>query len=212
MPEPTTDIKGKQLPKWGYIAIIGGAVVLFLYYRKKKSEEGPANPYTAQSFIPVTGENVAGAGASGIAPSTTIPAPEEGKTLDALLKSEEQYNNAILAYLQTAQRTENPKTTTAELKELIELSKQLAPTGGGPSHEGQIGSGAGGGGSPSGGTPKTPVATPPAVNSCPSSFPNYNPANGRPSIHSCYRISREKAKRKGYVIHGYQDGHEVESR
>jgi hypothetical protein len=71
MPDKPKAPQGKKLPKWaipvGAVAVVG--IVLFLKKKQAPTEGNATEPGTSglsnQSFIPVTGENVAGVGASG---------------------------------------------------------------------------------------------------------------------------------------------------
>lgn len=214
MPEATTDTKGiKKLPKWSYIAIGGGVIILYLYYKKRKSENPPESAYTAQSFIPVTGENVAGAGAGG---GGISGGGISGENNNALIQAQKENTEFLTNFLKSEAegRRESEQHHKEEQKELIS-----AITGGGAPGAGQINTGAGSGGGGQGATvtttptPPQPVKNPSqGVPGCPAGFPKYNPARGAPGCGSCYRISREKARKAGYVVHGYCDGHEVESR
>lgn len=208
--EPTTDVgPKKKLSKNTYLLIGGGAIILFFIYRSKKKKEeegtGTANPYTAQSFIPVTGENVAGVGAGGY--SGGAPAGESQAF--SILQAAQKENTEFLTNFLKSSKEEKEANDKANKEFLTTLVGSLS--GGGAPSQGQlapapvpVAPATGGGGSGATGTNRP--------SGCPSSFPNYNSRNGAPGPKSCYRISRERAKKSGYVIHGYQDGHEVESR
>ena len=217
-PVPTTDGpkgKGKKLPTWTYIAIPGALIIVFLIYKNKKAKEeegtGTANPYTAQSFVPVTAENVGGVGAAG----GGVSGGGNTEGLQFLSESQKTQNEFLKEFLgsQREAQREEAKGNKEFLEKFSENIK--AQTGGGAPASGQVGTGGGAASPESGGTKASPPP-PPVGNKCGvgahAEFPKWNPADGAPSNHSCYRISREKAKKSGYVIHGYQDGREVESR
>lgn len=191
MPEPipTTDTKGKKLSKNAIILIVvgGGAFLLWYKAKKKKEEEnGPppgTNAYTAQSFIPVTGENVAGAGASG-GGSTVLREPEANQ---ALIKAEEENLKTIAAYLTSAQK---PYSESEHERQPVTINV----TGGGPPSNSQPGSAS----PPSGGSPGSKPPPPHGTSKCPSSHPHSGP-------HGCYRDEIDPHNH-AYVCHIYQNG------
>jgi hypothetical protein len=181
-PVPTTDTApGKpKLSKGVIIALgAGGAILLYYLYKKKKEgESGEGTPYTSQSFIPVTSENVAGVGAPGSAGGSI---GGEGAGLEALIQANKENNEATQNYLRTGQEAQREQT-----KEINEIKRaeieHPAPapviniTGGGPPAEGQKGSSGGSGG---GGTPNK--TNPPPASTCPSAYPISNGQGG------CYK-------------------------
>jgi hypothetical protein len=206
-PTPTTSTPGAGKKKTTLYILIGvGALgVFFLYRSKKKSEETgkEQNPYTAQSFIPVTAENVGGVGAQG-GGGVSSGSGNSGNeaTNQALITALQEQNKSVIEYLKSVRESQSnqPPPTQAPPITII--------TGGGPPAEGQPGTGGGSAGPPSGGTPGGQPETPKSIGGCPPGW-KYNPGNGRPSPHSCYRESREKCHGGRCHIHGYQDGHEV---
>ena len=183
----------KKLPKW---AIPVGAVALgggYLLYKKKKKDEesvkqGEVNPYLAQSFIPVTAENVAGVGAvRGVG-------GEENNT--ALLDAQKENEQLIFSLLENQQQAsrEREAANFEFIKALRETTTSVtgggAPTGGAAT--GTVVATTTGGSSPVTNTPQ---------GGCPSDFPLYNPAPGK----GCYRISRHKSP-GGCICHGYKNG------
>lgn len=204
---------GKKLPTWAIIGIVVVAVGLVYLLRKKKSAEAPANATEAQglsnqSFIPVTGENVAGIGATGGGSSGG-----GGESNIASLFAEEQ--KTTQEYMRE-QRAESAEARKSEREFFAELFRNLG-TGGGP---------------PSNGNQKAPYTPPqpeppppppppgpapapphppaPPSAKCPAEFADYNPADGPVGPHSCYKYSRERCPNNAYPYkHVYQDGHVV---
>jgi hypothetical protein len=193
MPESTTKPTGKKLPMWVWIAG-GGAVVVGVYiYKKKKEkeeEEPSKNPYTAQSFIPVTAENVAGVGAPQVS-GGGVANTENLQFLTQLFQSQRE--------TQREEEAGNRAFTAELLKTVRETASSQIPqvtvvTGGGAPASGPSAAGP-----PSGGTPKSTPAAP----TCPSDFPNYNPARGA-APGACWRWSRTTSN--GCKCHGYKSG------
>lgn len=204
----------KKPPKWalpvGIVILIGGA-----YYIYKKKHEGTQekvteqNPYLAQSFIPVTAENVTGVGAVRSAPSG-----EEGT---ALLQAAQENQSKIFEFINNKEdRRTQEKITESERqgeKEGLQFERQLRLA--------ELTQSLTGGGSPSSnpnpgtvtatlapGSVAPPIASPPAPSSnaptssnCPADFPLFNPEPGR----GCYRISRTTTQ-GGCICHGYKNG------
>ncbi len=156
---PNSGKPAKKLSKTAIIGIGAGAVVLLYLFKKKKQKEeeetGPNSPYTSQSFIPVTGENVAGVGAGG----SSGFGGETGS--GALIESQKNYQELIASFL--TQETESRRESEANNREFFKgLEESLrSQTGGGPPGEGQNGSGGGSGGGGSGPTPTKKPAPPP---------------------------------------------------
>lgn len=199
---------GKKLPKAALPVGAVAVVLLVLYLKKKKAAEGETatggserEQLNRQSFIPVTGENVGGAGASG---GGTAPGEGSGGLME-LLKLQQAENKEQ----QALNREEGREQRKQEHEWLKELIGNLG-TGGGAPHTGP----------PEGVTtaPPPPTAPPPAAPppppappppappppappppaGCPPAFPNRGP-------HGCWRWSREKTG-QGCSCHGYQNG------
>lgn len=192
--------KGKgKLPKWalpvGAVVILGG--ILYLRMHKKEEPASATEPGTQglsnQSFIPVTGENVAGMGAAG---SGSVGSEGSSGT-----------NSELLAEIIRGNRE-------AETRFREEVVNTLHTGGGAPTTP-----------APEGGfaappppyypTPApapAPAPPPPPRPSakCPSSFPDYNPADGPVGPNSCYKYSRDRCPDKGRPYkHVYQNGRVV---
>lgn len=208
----------KTIPKkWVFpvsVAVLAGGY--YIYKKKQKSSQQKAtevNPYLAQSFIPVTAENVAGVGALSRATN-----PEEAT---ALLATQEENFQAILGFIENRERNKNEfaleKSTRQGEKEANRFSYDLALkeltnnlTGGGsPSGETNDGTvtATTSPGQLSGGSSNVPIPIvesshpQPVSAGCPPTFPLYNPAPGR----GCYRISTTTTK-GGCICHGYPSG------
>lgn len=206
----------KKIPKWaipvGIVTVAG--VAYYVYKKKKANEEQPKateqNPYLAQSFIPVTAENVAGVGAVSNYPSTG--GLEEGL---ALINAQTENRNKIFEFLEGRERNKSEQQITAGQRQgekealqfewrktLAEMTNNL--TGGGApvgnTAEGTVTAPA-----PPGAVatvaPSTPPSNTPSAPNCPPDFPLYNPAPGK----GCYRISRTTTK-GGCLCHGYPSG------
>ena len=209
----------KKLPK--KTLIIGGVAVLgigyLIYRRKRNAEQEPkateVNPYLAQSFIPVTANNVGGVGALSGVGST------ESNT--ALFEAQKENQKTILEFLEgkdarKLQREENAeRKAEGKAEREFSLAEFLAEhnlnlTGGGApvgnTNEGTVTAPA-----PITPAPAPPPSPPPApappntnqggAGSCPAEFPLYNPAPGK----GCYRISRTQTA-GGCICHGYKSG------
>jgi hypothetical protein len=177
---PTTDgpAQGKKLSKGVIIALVaGGGFLLYYLYKKKKEGEVSATGeggYTGQSFIPVTGENVAGVGAPGSGGGSI---GGESAGFEALLQANKENNEATQNYLksgQEAQKEINRENNEARIKEaeIKNTSSTAAITGGGAPASGQASSGAGSGGGGSGAT----TTNKPSAPTCPSSYPINGPS------------------------------------
>lgn len=202
----------RNLPKWalpvGVVVLIGGAY--YVYKKKKQSEEEPKateqNPYLAQSFIPVTAENVAGVGAVS---ATTGPNSEEGT---ALLNAAEENRKSIFEFLENKERRRTEESLAASQRQgekeglqferqirLAELTNSLtgggAPTAAAAAPVGTVVATS----SPGSVAPPTSNAT--SDNNCPPDYPLFNPAPGR----GCYRISKTRTG-GGCECHGYPNG------
>lgn len=183
----------KKVPKKAVIPIaVGVLVLLALYLRsRKKATEGNATELgtqglSNQSFIPVTGENVAGAGAGNIG---AVP-------------SNEGSNNTALLELIKTERATQLEREKAEKEFLRDLITNLGTGGGAPTTGGVTGVIATppqGGATPATGPAPGPAPSPgPTPHGCPPSFPNRGP-------HGCWRWSRTKTG-QGCSCHGYQNG------
>ncbi len=193
---PSSNKPGKKIPKVAIIGIGVGALAL-LYFLKKKKEKEESSPtgseYTSQSFIPVTGENVAGVGAGG---SGNFGGESNSS---ALLEAQKSYQEIVQSFLtsETESRREQEAGNREFLKEITESIR--SQTGGGPPGEGQSGSGGGSGGGGSG--TKTAPPSPPVVSkeksqpSCGGKYPNKGP-------HGCYYSYKKGNK----TCHKYQSG------
>jgi hypothetical protein len=208
--------KGKKLPKWAIPVGIAAAVAIFIVLRKKpakgKATEPGAEGLTNQSFIPVTSENVSGAGASYY---PTTPANNENLLVNFLKEQNEES-----AATRKEQQVENRESIERERNFFETILSNLGTGGGAPTAGGPAGVTVAP--APEAATPPTPqpvVAPTPAPTpappappkaKCPSDFPDWNPANGAPAPHSCYKYSRERCNNKAYPYkHVYQDGHVV---
>jgi len=205
-----------KLPKWVILVAVAG-VAAFVILRKKttpttsNATELGAQGLSSQSFIPVTGENVAGVGAGygasqgeGVGALTQLFTSEQEQTQNYMREQKLEQ-----AEIRTQQEQENREARQGEHEYITALIESLK-TGGGPPAS------SGAGTSPAPPTvqpspPPTPAPPPPApAASCPSSYPDYNPANGAPGPHSCYKYSRERCSNPQYPYkHVYQDGHVV---
>lgn len=199
--------KGK-LPKWalpvGAAVIIGGVIVL----RKRKANQGQATEPGAeglsnQSFIPVTGENVAGVGAGNYGGT----GENNNAFLAELLKGNAEQQREQSKQFQEYMRENNLQTQTgqeAERNFLRELLANLGTGGGAPTTGGAVGTVTAppvlappAAPAPPAPAPSPPPA-PPVASGCPASFPNKGP-------HGCWRWSRTKTG-AGCSCHGYQNG------
>lgn len=204
-------------PRWilpvGAIVLIGGG--FYILKKKKEKEEEPkateVNPYLAQSFIPVTANNVAGVGAVSMG---TGPSVGEG---EALLNAQEENRKSIFEFLENKENRKSTERLAASERQgereglqferdlrLQELTNNL--TGGGaPVSNSNPGVIAVPPVVPTVAPPEPsapPAQSPPAVgNGCPPEFPLFNPAPGK----GCYRISRTKTG-GGCECHGYKSG------
>lgn len=175
MPDAKPNVKaGKKLPKWALPVGAVGVVAAVLYLRKKKSGEAAAEPSNTeqlnrQSFIPVTGENVAGVGASG--GSGSSGSGEGSSNLMEFLK------------LQSEENKESRAQEQGFFREVIStLTGGGAPTSQAPA--GVVQAPAQGGATPSPPAPNPPAPNPPAPsppkgNRCPPSHPYVGP-------HGCF--------------------------
>lgn len=203
MPEPTTP-KGKKLPKWaipvGIAVVIGGVIVL----RKKKAAtssatEPGAQGLSNQSFIPVTGENVAGVGAANYGEQSSHN--NEG-FLREFLQSQKEEAGTRRAEEKAENQSARERETSFYEKIIINLGAGGgAPTGAAPG--GVVVAPPQGGATPQ---PSPPViAQPPAQPAppkpaCPGpkGFPYQGP-------HGCWHWSKEKTA-QGCSCHGYENG------
>lgn len=213
MPEPTPTTTGpkasKKLPTWalaaGAVVIVGG--IFYIKSKRAKESTGEATPYTSQAFIPVTGENVAGVGAGFGSTGATVGNTE---TESALLHAYEEQSKNTLQFLTESRKSQEQEGIANRefLKTALENIRNT--TGGGPPSEGQKSTGGGSGGGGEGAKPTNQPAPPHAAAKCPKAYSLWNPANGAPSPHSCYRPAAgghecPHSKKK----HEYQDGHHV---
>jgi hypothetical protein len=203
-PTPTTDTGGKKLNKTGIILIAaGGAVVAYLIYKKKQESAG-SNPYTNQAFIPVTGENVAGAGAPFTgAGGGSGGGSGSGEFISLLEQSQKENQQTMLEFLKNEQQeraqaaSQQYEREAASRQSERELFRELfrGSTGGGAPSSGQVNTNGGQASPPSGGSnaapppPPAPVVTgggpqPPSGNGCPSNRP-YRSSRGCYSLRTC---------------------------
>lgn len=205
----------KKLPKWaipvGIVTVAG--VAYYVYKKKKKNEEEPKateqNPYLAQSFIPITAENVAGVGAVANYPTGGT---EEGL---ALLNAQQENQGRIFEFLEGKERNKSEERIAASERQgekearqfewqrtLAEMTNNL--TGGG-APVGNTAVGTVTASAPPGAVATVAPSTPPSNTNtgggCPPDFPLYNPAPGK----GCYRISRTTTQ-GGCQCHGYKSG------
>jgi hypothetical protein len=166
----------KKLPKWAYVAGAVGVVgVIYYVKRHKESTEGQATPVadqgsTSQAFIPVTGENVAGAGGGGSLGGES----GNSSALLGLVSEENKQNQEYQKEQSTALREYLQSATQESQKRYEEIAKGL--TGGGAPSSGQAGSGAGTASPPSGGSTSSPP--PPPSGTKPPSFHSIKCPNG----------------------------------
>jgi hypothetical protein len=201
----------KKLPKW-VIPVVAAGLLAVIVLRKKqsagtKATEVGSEGLTNQSFIPVTGENVAGVGAANYA------AAEQSSNLQSIFTQEQQRTQEYMK----EQRQEQKETTEqfvrqgqeqreAERNWIQELISTLRTGGGAPSTP------AGGGSTP---VPPPPTQTPtpppapppytPPPAPAPPANPCHNPAFPNPGPHGCWRWSRTKTG-SGCSCHGYENG------
>lgn len=204
---------GKKLPKWAIPVGIAGVLALVIVLRKKKgtsssATEPGAQGLTNQSFIPVTGENVAGVGAGNYGEHTST---NNEAYLREFLKEQNEEGRTRRA----EEKVEGQTTREREQSFYEKIIGNLGAGGGAPSSQGAPGTttappethAAPPSPSPQP-QPPAPPAPPTPVASCPPGW-KHNPAYGAPSPHSCYHESRETCHSGKCHIHGYQDGHEV---
>lgn len=178
MPDKPKAPQGKKLPKWVIPAGAVTVVAIVLYLRKKSSStEGNATePGTSglsnQSFIPVTGENVAGMGSGGGSGGGTVEGSSNNEeALRELIKGNQEAN----------------KESQQESRAFFEKALERLGTGGGapssPAAQGGVTA------PPPESQPaqqqRTPSPTPapkpvPKPAGCPSSHPNSGP-------HGCFQ-------------------------
>lgn len=189
-------MKAKKLPKWAIPAAVG-VLLLIIFMRKKANNnatEKGAQGLTNQSFIPVTGENIAGAGA----PSPGGGAGESTSLLAGLFQQSQEQNKAFQEYLRESQsedRLARKEEGEAQRNFTTELFRQLGTGGGAPSTGAAAGSTVVQTPSTQGGpTPPAPPASP----ECAPGFPFRGP-------HGCWRWSRVKGA-DGCACAGYQSG------
>jgi hypothetical protein len=205
-PTPTTDTGGKKLNKTGVILIVaGGAVIAYLIYKKKQESAG-SNPYTSQAFIPVTGENVAGAGAP-FTGSSGGSAGSSGEFINALEQAQKENQENVTNFLRANQEAERENRRSE--RELISgIIDKL--TGGGAPSSGQIGTNGGTASPASGGTPESkPV--PPSSTTASATAQKPQPSSGShcpgshpyQGSHGCYQNIRCG---NGCAGHRYQNG------
>src|ERR1700746_1634532 len=157
-PVPTTNSKPKKpLSKTTIILLMAGGAVAVYYIWKKKKEaaETTSIPYSSQAFIPVTGENVAGAGATG---SIGNSGGASGEFTGVLEQAQKENSELIQGFLKQTQeeRRESEGLRREEFKSYLETIKGL--TGGGV----PVGTGPPSGGTPKGEpTPTGPGGSPP---------------------------------------------------
>ena len=192
---PNTGKPGKKISKTAIIGISAGALVLVYILKKKKEKEEtgtPGSEYTSQSFIPVTGENVAGVGAGGSGGF----GGETGS--GSLLESQKNYQELISSFL--TQETESRRESEANNREFFKgLEESIrSQTGGGAPGEGQNGTGGGSGGGGNGATKTQPpkvASEKTQASSCGGKYPNKGP-------HGCYYSYKKGSK----TCHKYSDG------
>jgi len=200
MAEPTTPkgkIGGKKLPKWAIPAGAVGVVLIVLMLKKKRaaSEASATEPGTEglsnQSFIPVTGENVAGVGA--------------GLSGGGSAGGEGGNNTELLTEIIKGSKEES----AANAQSNRELIAALLGTGGGaPSSSGPQGTVQAGAPETQPAAPPTPAPAPAPKKAPPppdrcgagshADFPNGTPPD-------CWRVSRTRSG-GGCECHGHQNG------
>ncbi len=202
-------MKPKKLPKWAIPVAVAAAVGIIVISKKRKPSHSNATEpgsegLSNQSFIPVTGENVPGAGAN------YYPSQSSNSNESVLVNFLKEQNEE-----RTTQRFEERQEGTAALEReqsfFADLISSLNTGGGAPTSNGAPGISVAP--APEAATPPTPppYTPPPTVApsiACPASYPIYNPANGAPGPHSCWRYSRDKCS-GGKFKHAYEDGHYV---
>lgn len=208
---PTPKVKGK-LPKWAIPVGIAVALAAIIVLKKRKSTgkatEPGAEGLTNQSFIPVTGENVAGMGTpfGGSSGSSN----NEG-LLTNFLKEQQQENTVR----QGEERVANRESIEREQSFFQQIISNLGTGGGAPNSSGAPGTTTAPappattpGPSP---PPYTPPPAPPPAPPAPSCGPGWiwNPADGAPGPHSCWKYSRDRCPAPRIYKHVYQDGHVV---
>lgn len=200
MAEPNTGkpkVGGKKLPKWAIPAGAVGVVLIVLMLKKKQAAnagsatEPGAEGLSNQSFIPVTGENVAGVGASGIG---------------GFGGGESSSNDTLFAELLKSNKEDQVAQNQANQEFLRSLVGNLGTGGGAPATSAPEGTVA----APA---PQTQPAAPPVAAPKPAKAPQ--PAakcgvgahadfpNGSPP--DCWRVSRTKSG-GGCECHGHQNG------
>lgn len=201
MAEPNTGkpkVGGKKLPKWAIPAGAVGVVLIVLMLKKKQAAnsgnatEPGTEGLSNQSFIPVTGENVAGVGASGL---SGVGGSEGGGN-----------NTELLAEIIKGNKEDQVAQNAANQEFLRSLIGGMGTGGGAPSTaapEGAVAAPA----------PQTQPAAPPVAAPKPAKAPT--PAarcgagvhadfpNGTPP--DCWRVSRTKSG-NGCECHGHQNG------
>lgn len=191
---------GKKLPKWAIPVGAAGVILAVLIIKKKQSAtagsatEPGTEGLSNQSFIPVTGENVAGVGAGG-----GISGGETGAN----------DNQALLAELIKSNKEEQGAQDRANKEFLAGILANLGTGGGAPSSSGPQGTTVAPAPETQPYQPPTPAPTPqpkkapPPAERCGAGthaeFPNGSPPD-------CWRVSRTKSG-GGCECHGHQNGH-----
>lgn len=213
-------VKGKKPPKWLIPVVVVAGIGLVLFLRKKSQASGTnatepgAQGLSNQSFIPVTGENVPGVGAGGYGGASGGESGS-GSLLDFFtgqLQSQEQQR--------IQQGLENKENRESEREFWKEIVGHLGTGGGAPVSGGNPGTittegqgGAKGTGGSTGVNSEVPhivgSSPQPITSKCPSSYPNYNPANGAPGPKSCWKYSKDRCPPPRIFKHVYEDGNVV---
>jgi hypothetical protein len=209
---PTPKVKGK-LPKWAIPVGIAGIFAVIIVLRKRKPAAGNATEpgaegLTNQSFIPVTGENVAGVGAGNYGSSSS-------SNNEAFLREFLREQKEEGTVRRQEEKGEQQGIREREQSFYEKIFANLGTGGGAPASSGAPGISvapppeAAPAPSPPPASPPPPAPAPPAPK-CSGEFGIWNPANGAPSPHSCYKYSRDRCADKRWPYkHVYGDGHVV---
>jgi len=200
----------RKIPPWGYALGAIGLGAAFWYYKKHKEEKELAESTTSEvgtTEVPYSGEPEGypysvGGGGGGLAGGAV------GNPNETAQEFHELFGNIQSFEKESAQgQSEFDKSIAQSIAESNKSVGEILKGSFESLKNTTIAAGGGGGAPSSPGPGGTTTAQPPptAAPSCPSAFPEYNPARGPVGEHSCYRQSRTKSG-GGCGCHGYQDG------